>query len=155
MTSLSTFIISIFVEDNKTQKVKDELSRHVTAVMKFLLSSLEVKSISLRFLINSFYFLILSHTEIEFELEKPFLWEKSQSYGSYGKRIKPKENFFLLSTCKHKEAFSTLVESLVQMTCIDITFFEIGRVYKRVFQQKCCVLTNFSSLSLQCTCINH
>ena len=34
---------------------------------------------------------------------------------------------------KHKEAFSTLVESLVQMTCIDFTnfleFFEIGRVY--------------------------
>ena len=56
--------------------------------------SLEVKSISLRFLINSVCFLILTHTEIEFELEKPFLWEKSQSYGSYGKRMKPKEKEF-------------------------------------------------------------
>ena len=27
------------------------------------------------------------------------------------------------SRCKHKEAFSTLVESLVQMTCIDFTIF--------------------------------
>ena len=94
MTSLSTFITSIFVEDNKTQKVKDELSRHVTAVMKFLLSSLEVKSISLHFLINSFCFLILSSTEKQFELEKPFLWENSEGYGSYGKRMKEEENYF-------------------------------------------------------------
>ena len=44
---------------------------------------------------------------------------------------------------KHKEAFNTLVESLVQMTCIDFTnFLKIGRVYniKRVFHQKIRVL---------------
>ena len=33
---------------------------------------------------------------------------------------------------KHREAFSTLVASLVQMTCIDFTNFEIGRVKCRI-----------------------
>ena len=38
--------------------------------------------ISLRLLINSFCFLILSCTEIEFDLQKPFLWPKYECSGT-------------------------------------------------------------------------
>ena len=60
---LSLLLFQLFSEKNVYSKLARFCSTNQT----------KKKSISLRFLINSFYFLILSHTEIEFELEKPFL----------------------------------------------------------------------------------
>ena len=65
--------------------------------MKFLLSSLEVKSISLRFLINSFYFLILSWREIEFDLKNAFCDQNMTALGRLGKWMRPQEYMFLLA----------------------------------------------------------
>ena len=62
--------------------------------MKFLLSSLEVKSISLRFLINSFYFLILSWREIEFDLKNAFCDQNMTALGRLGKWMRPQEKYF-------------------------------------------------------------